>query len=1092
MRNENISLKTNRILNLFSLFFILILIRVWFLSVIERDEQILLSHKPRRRLVIEKTERGSIRDRYQIPLAENKINYSVAVCYNDIKEIPSFTWETTADGKRVRVSKRKNYISELALLLSEMVDKSALEIEDIIYGKAAFLPHAFFVIKDGLSEEQYYKIKYLEKNYQGIRAQRESFRCYPQGKIACNVIGYMGSISDSEYKSLSSQIRELEDYIQRRDLGEFPFLPEGYHDPLQVRQKLAYLKERSYTLQDFIGKSGVEERFDKELRGVFGKKHLEVDPKGNILRTLPSSKKSSPARRVVLTLSSELQELAEKLLAERERDRSSHFTPIKGGAIIAMEPNTGEILALASYPRYNPQDFIPSSDPIEKTKRSFAVSKWLENESYLASIWDGERPLEKEVFETKRGFYTQSEKLTLKKYYELILSPQSGLSQAMGKINTLGEALRLQNAFYKLYELLNFKDPKEILQTFSEKSDHPEEALALYKELNPILSLCPSVQDKLLSIDLCHLLVPKEKWDESLIPLVEEVPLFTYFEDRQTVVCFKKELQSQAKQFFQDRIFPVWREKHFKDFLKQKRKEESEKKIPAKSYSEYLEKEEKRQFKKLWDKYNKEILSQQLGFKSHSPALFSVLFFKYLKEKKWRCVTDLTGLYQTLRLFEDKASMAYINSMRGFFDLEKPLLGKYPHVKNEQGKQQEKHLASAFYPINGVGYVRSHAFRQATPQGSIFKLLIAYSALKQRLDELNDSIKATSLHLNPLTLYDEVNWNTSDKKNLILGRTLDGKPITRFYKGGLLPKSHSYTIGKVDLIGALEQSSNIYFSILASEYLSSPSVLLENARQFNIGKKTGIELSGEFAGQLPEDITYNKSSLYAFAIGQHALLVTPLQTAVMLSAIANGGKILKPQIIQMIASKEVKKESSPFDEEGDFPFEEQLSLVGIHFPLFSEVSFTQRKPYVEKFEPCIKQQFYFPETIRNTILEGMEQVILGPKGTARASSLQNLCSSQKVYQNYVKLQHEIVGKTGTAEILVKPTIESEIPATIVNHTWFTGIAFENAFGHNQKWDNPELVVVVYLKEGTSGGKEGAPMVSEIVKKYRELKQKAKS
>ncbi len=114
-----------------------------------------------------------------------------------------------------------------------------------------------------------------------------------------------------------------------------------------------------------MGKSGIEAEFEEELRGFFGKKTFEVDQKGQFIRELAGGKAPVPGQQVVLSLSAELQQFAEELLAESEKERDGRIFGIdpadkkrkilkqpwiKGGAIVALDPNNGEVLALASFP----------------------------------------------------------------------------------------------------------------------------------------------------------------------------------------------------------------------------------------------------------------------------------------------------------------------------------------------------------------------------------------------------------------------------------------------------------------------------------------------------------------------------------------------------------------------------------------------------------------------------------------------------------------------------------------------------------------------------------------------------------------------
>ncbi|MGH2612526.1 MAG: penicillin-binding transpeptidase domain-containing protein, partial [Rhabdochlamydiaceae bacterium] len=198
----------------------LILIRSWYLSVIQHDIYVKMAAKPQRRVVIEKADRATIQDRFGVPLAVNKIQYNASVCYAHIRQIPTIRWKKNEKGERVRVSERLEYISKLSEKLSSELGVPARKIEDLIHGKAALLPHTPFVIKEDLSEEQYYRLKGLEKDWLGLQMERISHREYPLGKIGGDVIGYLGTIDSASYLKIVHELNVLEDYLIAKQEGE--------------------------------------------------------------------------------------------------------------------------------------------------------------------------------------------------------------------------------------------------------------------------------------------------------------------------------------------------------------------------------------------------------------------------------------------------------------------------------------------------------------------------------------------------------------------------------------------------------------------------------------------------------------------------------------------------------------------------------------------------------------------------------------------------------------------------------------------------------------------------------------------------------
>ncbi len=1111
----NIPEKANRVLNIIILGLLLILIRVWYLAVIQHDEQLEKARKPKRRTVIEKIERATIRDRFNIPLALNKIQYNAAICYADIRHIPGVKWEKNAEGKRVRVPVRSEYIKKLSEKLAGELKMDAQKIEDTIHGKASLFPHTPFILKEDLSEQEYARLKMLEKEWVGIRTERGSKRYYPLGKIGADVIGYMGAISSHEYYRIAEEIKILQTYLSEREAGELAILPKGFQNPLEVRERLKTLQEKAYTINDLIGKAGIESAFDADLRGYAGKKTYEVDTKGNILSELPGGRKSVAGQRMLLSISSELQEFAEQLLARNEVVREGKqpngavdlSVPwIKGGAIVALDPNTGEILALASYPRFNPNDFVPSSIPEMKIRKQAAVSKWLENEFYVGEIWDGKRLLERERFnEQTETFFEESIPLTLERYFEIILPPSSPVLIALQTLSNVHGALTLQQELEKLCELSGKPNLSILIDAlYSEAPNHLSkitasdedkktvqlhliqnagEASSSKMKIDGILAPILFNDDKLLVIDLCRLLVDKDSVAPELIDILGPLSLSAYRQLNQSTALLQSSLQTEARSWFHQRDFQHWREQNFKEYLKEKRCEEKEKKRYAKPYTEYLEQIEKQMFKTFWEKHRLSFVHAFI--QGIADDEYSDLLLK-LREESPEMKAHAERLKIAIGALSQEQQRLFLQTMRSFEQLNRPLFGRYRNLRKQNGVQLEKHLAAAFYPLAGYGYGRSQAFRQSTPQGSVFKLVVAYQGMLERYQQLKE-LHQNLQDLNPLTVMDSMKWHPKPGSiDQILGYNVDGQVIKRLYKGGLLPRSHP-NIGKLDVVSAIERSSNIYFSLIAGDCLSDPLNLVQAAREFGLGEKTGVELPGEIVGVLPDDVSHNRTGLYSFAIGQHSLIVTPLQTAVMFAALANQGKVLKPKVIQVIAGQEPLREYRDPFAQAHYPFQQELASIGIHFPLFTAMQTEGGNPYIWYSAAEVRRKLFMPDTIRDPIIQGMYQVITGAKGTARPNMIHALAKNPQWMKNYLDLKSRLIGKTGTAEVFFKQTIDAESKAIIQNHIWFSGIAFADE--HPQTWQHPELVVVVYLRYSEAGGKEAAPLGSEIIKKWQEICQK---
>lgn len=970
--------KIHRVLNLVLLAFLAILLRVWHLGVVQREEKLVEAQKPQQRTVLIRANRGTICDRFKIPMALNKISYNAAIYYAQIAEIPTIEWRESG-----KIYARKEYIRKLSDVLGRTLQLDPERIEDLIHSKAALFPHVPFIIKGSLTEEEHYRLRMLEKDWPGICAEIASVRAYPLGKTGCHLIGTMGAINQKEYTKVAQELAELQ---MAADLFEHADL-----------KRLQELKEKAYSINDLVGKTGIEAQLESDLRGYFGKKIFEVDQKGRFVREL-IGKEPVPGKEIVLSISAELQQFAELLLAQNEKTREGRsfgIDPadktrkmqkqpwIKGGAIVALDPKTGEVLAMASHPRFDPNDFIFTSGSIFNDGKTRQIGRWLESERYIGAVWDGLEELKRE------GAKEESVPLTWDFYLDQVLPLDGPIRAYFKKMDTVKGAIQLQEDMIAMLY-------------------HTEEGTPVPLDVQRRLDATGLSQaDRLFAADLCRAAVYAPAFTDELILKVGSMKIADYRALCQEFLRKETELRKQAEEEFHKGPWREWREKNQKEFLAEKRAIEKENKTWARPYIDYLDKKEKELFQAWWEeKRNRDELAR---------------------------------------------------TFRSYSELTRPLLGKYKKRKTE------KDIAAAFVPPGGFGYSRSYAFEVSSPQGSIFKLVTAYEALRQGKQ---------------LALIDEV---SQQGVAYSLNRTL----YPRFYKGGRLPRSANPNLGKLDLLSAIEQTSNPYFSILAGDTFNHPEDLADAARLFGFGERTGIELPREKRGNVPDDLAFNRTGLYSTAIGQHTLLTTPLQTASMLAAIANGGKLLKPKLVkEVIGLTPDRHPLGPFAASSYFA-KNELNTIGIPFPLFTALQPNPAVPEVGEAPTEVKWTLPMDDKIRSTLIEGMDRVVWGAKGSARAGVIRSLLSNPIAMQGYLALQHQMIGKTGTAEIVCNLSKNPGSLPQVYKYIWFGGISFTDA-----KKTDPELVVVVFLRFGDAG-KEAAPLAAQMIHKWREIKKKHK-
>ena len=1034
--------KISRILSVLFVAFLGVALRAWHLGVVQRETRWIEAQKPQSKTLLLRADRGTICDRFQIPMALNRICYNASIYLSPIAQIPASRWQEDGMGKRERVWPRKEYIRALSEKLGSELEMDPERLEDLIYANAFLFPHAPYILKAHLSEETYFRLKGLERDWPGLQAEIGAERFYPLGKTGCHIVGTMGAISQKRYRKIADELRELQEAALLFEHGESVSLPNGYGSFGEVYERLHQLKEKAYTLTDLVGKTGIEGQFEEDLRGYFGKKLFEVDQKGRFVRELPGGREKVAGRRITLSISAELQQFAEELLAmyEKERDgRSIGLDPVdkkwkkqkqpwmKGGAIVAIDPNNGEVLAMASYPRFDPNDFIPSDGG-----RQTRLARWMENERYMAALWDGEAPLCRERFQ--RRFFDEEAFLSWSLYLDLILPEDGPIKTFFQKVDDVKGAIQVQEDFEKLHYVFGRPDPSQIAEGFGKKAPELSDGKLAWRRLDSLLSPIPDARDRLFAIDLCRLIVDSTRFSDELIGKVGSMKLETY--RFLATECIQLENGVKKKEFevFHRDHFSAWRAKNQKSFLAEVRKKEKEKKWFARPYLDYLDRKERELFADHWNDLRLQILREHLA----------------------------GPLCEATQTFSSELTEDFLRTFRNFAKLDSPLLGRYSKWKTE------KELAGAVIPKGGFGSIRSYAFQTSAPQGSVFKLVTSYEGLRQG--------------------HSPVIVDNQAKDGRMVAYGLNGAPYPRLYKGGRLPRSSNPQVGKIDLVGALEQSSNPYFSILAGDFFSDPEDLKRAALQFGYGEKSGLELPGETAGNLPSDLKTNRTGLYSFAIGQHTLLVTPIQAAIALSAIGNGGKVFQPKIV--LASTGLspdRKELSMFSIKNSFA-EEELTALGIPFSLFTGVQSQEPLAEAEPLLTRTRKTLSLPPSIRMPLLEGMDRTIWGEKGGARPSSLRMLRTHPHLSSEFMSLQHQMIGKNGTAQILFNPNANPSSPAQMVKHTWFGALSFVPEYSGKARYDHPELVVVVFSRFADAG-KQSAPIAAQMVKKWREIKKK---
>jgi penicillin-binding protein 2 len=243
--------------------------------------------------------------------------------------------------------------------------------------------------------------------------------------------------------------------------------------------------------------------------------------------------------------------------------------------------------------------------------------------------------------------------------------------------------------------------------------------------------------------------------------------------------------------------------------------------------------------------------------------------------------------------------------------------------------------------------------------------------------------------------------------------------------------------GPVSLHRALAESCDVYFYKVGLKV--GVDSLAEYANRMGLGHKTGIDFEYEKSGLIPtaawkklaKGVSWQEGETLSISIGQGFNLVTPLQISQMTTALANGGILYKPFLVEKI-----------FDPEGKL---------------------------IKEFEPMVDVELIGMEKYLTLIRDGLIGAVNDRHGTGKEARLKDIT---------------VAGKTGTAQVVkmekFKEFAEEDVPYKYRDHAWFTSFA---------PAENPEIAVTVLVEHGGHGGSAAAPIAKKILAQYFAKKKK---
>ncbi len=294
----------------------------WQLQIVQGEQYLQRADRNRFRLTSIDAPRGTICDREGRLLARNVPSFTVSVVPADLPEedesrvfqylsillgIPLSTHDLLQGGT---LSIDRHYLSGPGEY------QPLPQMSELVQGgrETPFVP---VPVKTNVPRDTALTIEEQRLQLPGVIVEIEPLREYISSTLVSHIVGYVGHIPEEM----------VEEYVQRRDAD--------------------------YDANDTVGLTGVELSFEDELRGRKGTRHIEVDVTGREMSTIGSPIEAVPGHNIVLTIDLDLQAAVDDFLRRGMSEAKS-----ESGAAIAMDPQTGEILAMVSLPSYDNNLFI--------------------------------------------------------------------------------------------------------------------------------------------------------------------------------------------------------------------------------------------------------------------------------------------------------------------------------------------------------------------------------------------------------------------------------------------------------------------------------------------------------------------------------------------------------------------------------------------------------------------------------------------------------------------------------------------------------------------------------------------------------------
>ena len=310
--------------------FLALFMRLWFLQGIDRQEFEAASVTNRLRVITAEGPRGRILDRNGKVLVDNRTSIVVSLDRSPLREMED--------------DEREALFVQLADTLDRLGVPTKVAHIQKRYDDKRYAPQAYVPIAEDVPEAVEVHLMERADRFPGVVVERTAIRVYPYGQVAVQLLGYVGEINETELTDRG---------------GTVPGATSTTTTTTTTAAEEAEAPRKPYELGDSIGKGGVERAYEDDLRGIPGKRTIEVNAQGDLVDVV-SVDEPRPGDDVWLSIDVDLQAHAERLLEAKiqslrgGRDRDGNTLNVPQGSVVVQDPTNGQILAMASYPDYDP------------------------------------------------------------------------------------------------------------------------------------------------------------------------------------------------------------------------------------------------------------------------------------------------------------------------------------------------------------------------------------------------------------------------------------------------------------------------------------------------------------------------------------------------------------------------------------------------------------------------------------------------------------------------------------------------------------------------------------------------------------------